>query len=129
MKVEFDKKVNYLIVGSFSTLISIMILPTINFLTNNIKLIYQITAATILNVTISFCLQRFFVFKSNKKIFIEYIKFWFSSFFVLVFCNSILFFLIEEFLINVFISNLVVTILSALLGFIIHTRFTFSERH
>ena len=81
--------------------------------------------ATAVNITISFLMQKYFVFKSEGYLLNEFIKFTFSAS-LLVFVSFVaLKILVLHFKFDAFISNFVVVSISAITSYLIHSNVTF----
>lgn len=81
--------------------------------------------ALILNVSISFYLQKKVVFRSKRQWLREYIKFWMGALGIVLIGYFVLLWLTNIINLDIFISNAIVVTFSAVLSFLFHYIVTF----
>lgn len=84
--------------------------------------------STFLNVTFSFTLQKYFVFKSKDHFFYEYIKFACSALLIIFVAYFSMQYLILNMMIKSFYANFLVVTISAIVSYLMHSLITF-RRH
>ncbi len=122
------EKIRYILVGGFNTLISFVSFYCLYiFLQNKFHYSFILILNFFISVFISFSLLRFFVFKSKGNFLKEYIR-CNISYAILLFLNLVLLtVMIDYFKIKVILSQFVLTIFIAIVGFVIHKNFSFKK--
>ena len=115
----------YSLVGAISTMFAYISYPTVNWILDSTFLSFL--SSCFLNVTMSYFLQRRFVFKSSRSWRKEYMHFWLGSFFTIL-ISGIILFLLKSIGINDVFANFISVTLSAVLNFIYQRQITFGHR-
>jgi putative flippase GtrA len=119
----------FLLFGGISSLFASISFPVIHYwiLPNNFNNSYIV--ASITNVTFSFAVQKYFVFCSDRSIIQEYIKFITSSLIVILIGYIIFYILYRTIKIDIYVSNLIVIVISALASYIINNIYSFKKNN
>ncbi len=122
------EKIRYILVGGFNTLLSFAIFYVLYLLLQNkIHYSFILILNFFISVFISFSLLRFFVFKSKGNFLKEYIR-CNISYTILLFLNLILLtIMVDYFKIKIILSQFILTIFIAIIGFVIHKNFSFKK--
>lgn len=113
------------VAGGIATTISYFTFPAIYEYLFYKRLIESYLVSTILNITVSFFLQKYFVFRSTKKIFHEYLLFFSGAMGLVVLSYLLLQYLIYELRLESFYANAIAVTLTAAVSFIYHSKLTF----
>lgn len=84
--------------------------------------------SSIINVTISFLGQKYFVFQSQGKIWLEFLKFLFGALLLILIGFSLLYFLVEVIGVESFWANFIVVTMSAISSYFFHSKITFINK-
>lgn len=122
-----NQKISFIIVGIVNTLFGYMCGIIVYFLFYKLLgIIFVGFIVNLLSITFSFFTYRVFVFKSfEKSIIVQYIKSLITYFISGLIGVLILWLCIEYFLINIFISQAIVLIVSVPTLYILHKKFTY----
>jgi putative flippase GtrA len=85
--------------------------------------------ASIINITVSFTLQRIYVFRSANAWFPEYTQFWASAALIIFISYVCMNALIFRFHINPVVANSIIVTFSAITGYLVHSKLTFKSDH
>lgn len=128
MRVNFHKLGRFGLAGGLATFISYLSFPLIyeTFFDRQLFILSYIMASFI-NITVSYVLQRKFVFKSNKHWLPEYIYFWINASLLMLTAFFILYGLVHWLHVNSFLSNFIVVTFAAIASYLIHNSITFGK--
>ena len=136
-KIFQSEKVKYVIVGTFNTLVSLLVFILIDLLlqslSNNRILAYMSATiiATPLSMTQSFFTQKYITFNarnSGGKLFYEYIRFLFVSLWVLGLRVITMPILVEILKLHPWVSALIINFVKAIISYYGHSHFTFKRK-
>ena len=117
----------FIFFGGISTLFAILCYPLLYefiFFQNHIN---AYVASYFLNITFSFILQKYFVFKSYGDLRSSYLKFLLNSSWLALIAYFFLYFLMFKIKLNPYLANFIVVICSSILSFIVHKLVTFAK--
>lgn len=122
------QRVRYLVVGSINTLLGYTIgVSLYKFLSNQVSVIYIGIYTNVICITISFLTYKYFVFKTKGRWLSEYLR----AFVVYGVMASIgvflLWFFIDICLLNIWIAQALIIILTMALSYVGHAKFTFKK--
>lgn len=122
-----NQKISFIIVGVVNTLFGYMCGIIIYFIFYKLLgIIFVGFIVNLLSITFSFFTYRVFVFKSfEKSIIVQYLKSLITYFISGLIGVLILWLCIEYFLINIYISQAIVLIVSVPIVYILHKKFTY----
>jgi putative flippase GtrA len=118
----------FAIAGAVSTLFAMFSFPIVYeeiFRRNYFDLSYVLSCA--LNLSLSFTLQRYFVFQSNRSILKEFVRFIFGALFLMLIGYIIVWYLVRYFTFNIYLVNVFVVLIIAIASFLWHKLITFGE--
>jgi putative flippase GtrA len=114
------------IAGAIATIFAMFSFPFLYediFFRRYFTIAYVLSSA--LNVSLSFSLQRYFVFKSRGPLFNEFLKFTLGALFLIILGYMISYVFIEFFLFNAYVVNIVVVAATSISSFLWHKVITF----
>lgn len=117
----------FLFSGLLVTLLSYLSFPLIFYYFNEAYFNLSYLISAIINISLSFFLQKFYVFKSNNKISKEYFRFLLNTICITFIYYIFLYLMVKYFLLNFILSNSILTTLAALSSYLVHSKFTFKE--
>lgn len=123
--VEKKTFVKFIFWGSINTAINYPIFPTLFYYVFNENFIITSITSTVINITLSFIIQRKFTFRSSNKILKEYVKFFFNTLSVIILLLFLLYYLINVLCYNAYLAQAIVTIIGAFTTYILHKYVTF----
>ena len=123
-----NEKLRLILVGGYNTSFAYIIFVLSNyFFKNSLHYLLILVISHLISVLNSFFTFRFFVFRSQKNLWQEYIKVNIVYLGYLI-CNSIMLFCLKEiFGINILISQLICVISLTIAVYIIHKNFSFKK--
>jgi putative flippase GtrA len=126
---SYTKIIRHTIGGLISTLVAYISFPVIFYLLGSNDFNTSFIISSLINLLTSYTIQRFYVFKSNSKVFVQFTIFIFFA--ILVSSLSYLFmrFLVINYGFSILVTNTISVSIFAFLSFIVHDRITFSKKN
>lgn len=121
--------IRYSLAGAFATIFSMFSFPLIYeelFLKNYFNLAFVISC--ILNVALSFFLQRVFVFRSKNKILKELTKFLMGAAFLILVGYAVTYIFVQYMGLSSYRVNIAVVAMSSVASFVWHKFLTFGDK-
>ena len=116
----------YLVSGIVNTLFAYFIgIFSFHLFYNNYGVIFVSFFNYVLCITFNFINFRFLVFKKKILWFNQYIKYFLSNFFLLIILTANLFFFIKILNLNIYLTQLILILLSIVVSFFINTKYIF----
>jgi len=129
LKKFFKKNITYkkyLVSGIVNTLFAYFIgIFSFHLFYNNYGVIFVSFLNYFLCITFNFFNFRFFVFKKKILWFNQYIRYFLSNFFLFIILTTNLFFFIKILNSNIYLTQLILILLSIVVGFFINTKYIF----
>ena len=121
------KSLRFVIVGSMNTFVAAIMLPIIYQAGLGLNLSFMIS--TLFTISFSFSTHRVLTFRSKAKVLAEYRRFFFNALFCSVFSYALLrfSFYIDLFEKNILYINVLVTGITAVISYLVHTLKTFRQ--
>lgn len=118
----------YLISGFINTLFAYFSSVVLyNLFHNNLGILFVSVFSWVLSINFNFFNYRLFVFKINKFLFDQYIKYYLTNFFLLFFSTFNLYFFIKVLNLNIYLTQLISISMSIVIGFFLNTKIVFTK--
>ena len=123
------REIRFIISGAIATLVSYVTFPFfyIEIFPNSYYSAYGLS--TFLNITISFVMQKYFVFRSPNSLLLEYVRFVASATVLVIIGYLALGYLIFNMHIHPALGNFIVVTVTAISSYLVHTLVTFRSNH
>ena len=125
----FKKRVSkFLMAGLLATSVSYISFPIFYEYLFHGEFNISFISSTFFNITFSFVLQRYFVFRSNGHIFYEYLRFFSSALLIIGVAYFSLKYLVNSLNIQVIYANFMIVTASAVISYLMHSFITFRSK-
>jgi len=129
MRLLAKREFTYLLVGGFNSIVGYSIVVGLYYILRSRLDILAIGAiGNILAISISFLTYKIFVFKTDGRWLLEYLRSYLVYGFAALMNILLLWLFVEKFSFNVWLAQGMSMLLTVVLSYIAHSRFTFSRR-
>lgn len=124
-----QKNIRYLLVGGINTIVGYSIgIAIYKALASNLGIIWVGILSNIISITVSFLTYKIFVFRTQGMWVLEYVKSYLIYGGTAVISIFFLWFFVEKMNISIWLSQALVIVVTVIISYLGHSRFTFSRR-
>jgi len=124
-----QKNIRYLLVGGINTIVGYSIgIAIYKALASNLGIIWVGILSNIISITVSFLTYKIFVFRTKGMWVLEYVKSYLIYGGTAVISIFFLWFFVEKMNISIWLSQALVIVVTVIISYLGHSRFTFSRR-